>query len=241
MDGAKDKNSTLGEASRLLAEGEIDRAAALVFAAWSGDRENLDLAVSYACLLARGGREAEAEDLFAALADESPGDARVWNNWGFLMLERGDVQGAIEKLGRALELVPDDFESLVNLGIALDRGGDAEGALAKYRRAVSLNPESPVAYNNMGAALWRGGRGGEALEAFRAALRLNPRDASAANNMGVIKMAEGDHAEAAAYFRQALEIDPAGTAAARNLKAAGRRARAAGKGKKKCRKPPSLF
>lgn len=240
-----EEDPRLSEAARLMAEGEFDAAAELLFSAWSGDTGNLDLAVSYACLLARIGREPEAEELFATLSDESPSDSRVWNNWGFLLLGKGDVESAIAKLEAALAIAPDDFEALVNLGIALDRAGRVEESLEMYRRAATVNPGSPVAFNNMGAALWRSGRGGEALEAFRAALRLDPRDSSAANNMGIIRMSEGDFAEAAAFFRQALEIDPDSPAARRNLEAAQASLKANASGakqkEKKCEKPPSLF
>lgn len=240
-----EEDPRLSEAARLVAEGDFDAAVDLLLGAWSSDTGNLDLAVSYACLLARVGRQSEAEELFAMLAGESPSDNRVWNNWGYLLLEKGDVAGAIVRLEQALAIAPDDFEALVNLGIALDRNGRSDAALDCYRRAVAINPESPVAFNNLGTALWRLGRGEEALKAFRSALALNPRDASAANNMGIIKMAGGDLAEASAYFRQALEMDPDSLAAKRNIEAVGDRireleTRAPGK-EKKCEKPPSLF
>ena len=240
-----EEDPRLSKAAKLVAEGAFDAAVELLFDAWSSDTGNLDLAVSYACLLARVGRQPEAEELFATLAGESPSDNRVWNNWGYLLLERGDAAGAIVRLEQALAIAPDDFEALVNLGIALDRDGQTEAALKRYRHATAINPDSPVAFNNLGAALWRSGKANEALEAFRSALALNPRDASAANNMGIIKMAEGDLEEASAYFRQALKIDPDSLAAKRNLEAAGERIRRAKKqapGKeKKCETPPSLF
>lgn len=58
----------LEEAARLLAEGRVDDAVELMFNAWSAAPENPDLAISYACLVARAGREREAEELFATLA-----------------------------------------------------------------------------------------------------------------------------------------------------------------------------
>ena len=218
-DSAPDeRNDVLAAAAGLLAEGEIDSAAKTLFDAWSANPGNRDLAVSYASLLAQAGREAEAEELFACLADEMPDDSRVWNNWGYLLLTRGEADLALAKLSRALELSPSDFEATVNMGIALDRLGRAAEALDFHRRAAEANPDSPVVFNNMGAALWRAGRKYEALEAFRKALALNPRDASAANNMGVIRLEAGEHAEAEGYFRQALSIDPASRAARRNLR-----------------------
>ncbi len=244
-----DLDPRLEEAARILGEGDPDEAARILLEAWSSDTGNIDLAVSYACLLARIGREAEAEELFATLADESPDDSRAWNNWGFLLLEKGDIAGAVYRLEKALRLVPDDFEALVNLGIALDRDGRTDESLQRYRQAAEINPHSPVVYNNMGAALWRSGNAQEALGAFRTALTLDPRDSSAANNMGIIKMAEGEFVQAAEFFRQALEIDPESTAAQKNLDAAGERMARAAKSaarpdddkEKKCEKPPSLF
>jgi Flp pilus assembly protein TadD len=244
MSGEGGLLTVLGAAAELLAGGEVDAAVAALFSAWSKDPGNLNLAISYASLLAQAGRESEAEDLFSTLADESPRDGRVWNNWGYLLLARGEADLALAKLGRALELAPDDFEATVNSGIALDKLGRTAEAIDCHRRATLANPDSPVAFNNLGAALWRAGRGGEALAAFRRALELNPRDSSAANNLGVVKMASGDFAGAEEYFRQAKRFDPDSVAAKRNL-AAARRGLKRGQPvseEEKCReKPPSLF
>ena len=232
-------------AARLLAEGNVDAALGAVFSAWSDRPDDTDLAISYATLLAKADREREAEELFSSLADESPKDGRVWNNWGYLLLSRGETDLALAKLNRALELSPDDFEATVNAGIALDRLGRIDEAIRHYRRAVELNPKSPVVFNNMGASLWRAGRIDEAREAFRQALALNPRDPGAANNMGVLKMASGDYEEAEGFFRQALKTEPDGGAAKRNLAEARRRKRKNGtisESREKCQeKPPSLF
>ncbi|MCC8190289.1 MAG: tetratricopeptide repeat protein [Planctomycetes bacterium] len=234
-------------AARLVAEGRSDSAIDLLFDAWSAEPDNLDLAVAYASLLAGcTGREAEAEDLFSSLAEDCPEDPRVWNNWGYLLLTRGEAERAVAKLERALELSPGDFEVMVNMGIALDRLDRSDESIAVYRRAVAAVPDSPVVHNNLGAALWRSGRPDEALAAFREALRINPRDASAANNMGIIKMSAGEYAEAEGFFRQALEIDSDSKAARRNLGAAVRQRKLAagdrdGKERLCDEKPSSLF
>ncbi|MDR3077396.1 MAG: tetratricopeptide repeat protein, partial [Planctomycetota bacterium] len=142
----EEKDNVLETAAGLLAEGEIDVAAGTLFDAWSADPGNRDLAVSYASLLAQVGRGAEAEELFACLADEMPDDGRVWNNWGYLLLTRGEADIALAKLGRALELSPRDFEATVNMGIALDRLGRTTEALDFHRQAAEINPNSPVVF-----------------------------------------------------------------------------------------------
>lgn len=246
-----EKTTAAEEAMQKVKDGDYEGAVATLFAAWSADRANLDLAIAYACLLTSIDRENEAEELFSALAEESPADSRIWNNWGFLLLQRGDVMGAIPRLEKALELSPADFEALVNLGIALDRNGRTAEAIRLYRQAVTVNPESSVVYNNLGTALWRSGEAEEALAAFRNAILYDPRDASANNNLGIIKLSQGHYREAAEFFRLALEIEPSGNAARHNLKAAEAALKEdsnrdktlkpdVGR-KKKCPEPPTLF
>lgn len=235
----------LSAAARMLAEGRHDAALEFLLDTWKADPDNIDLAIAYASTLARSARETEAEELFSSLADDCPKDPRIWNNWGYLLLSRGESGRAVKKLEMALELAPEDFEAMVNMGIALDRMGRSDESLAFYKRALALNPDSPVVYNNMGAALWRSGNADAALDAFRNALRLNPRDASAANNTGIILMSGGNHAGAEGFFKQALEIDPDSKAARKNLAAAIRQRKAAHSDHKEtasCKeKPPSLF
>ncbi len=219
----------LATAARLLAEGRHDAALALLLEAWTAEPDSLDLAIAYASTLARSAREAEAEELFSTLADDCPKDPRIWNNWGYLLLSRGESERAVKKLEMALSLAPGDFEAMVNMGIALDRLGRSGESLAFYKKALAVHPDSPVVYNNMGAALWRSNNPDAAMDAFRAALRLNPRDASAANNTGIILMSGGSYSEAEGFFKQALEIDPDSHAARKNLAAAVRQRKLAEK------------
>lgn len=227
IDEDNQADSRLQAAAKLLSEGHAETALSLLLETWTAEPDNLDVAISYASLLARCGRETEAEELFSTLADDCPRDNRIWNNWGYLLLSRGEAERAIKKLELALDLESNDFEAMVNMGIALDKLQKPEEALAFYRKAQGINPNSPVLYNNIGAALWRSKRPEEAQEAFRRALDLNPRDASAANNLGIILLSSGKFREAEDSFRKALEIDPDSQAARKNLAVAAKQRKAA--------------
>lgn len=86
----------------------------------------------------------------AALHAVQPGvdggwaDADGYRVHGEALLRTGDVQGALNSLGRSNDLRPDDVRTLVSLALARMANGDAAGAVAGMRRAAALDPRAPV-------------------------------------------------------------------------------------------------
>jgi Flp pilus assembly protein TadD len=59
-------------------------------------------------------------------------------NAGNLLLEAGDLAGAIERLETAVKLDPDYPEAHHNLGVAYKRAGRRSDAVRELRRATGL-------------------------------------------------------------------------------------------------------
>jgi arabinofuranosyltransferase len=102
-----------------------------------------------AMALSAQGKTDEALTAFRALAQA--GDAEGWYNVGTILAERGDFDGAIDALARAVELDPTMAVAHHNLGMALARVQRFPEALAELRKAVELEPASPGALFALGA------------------------------------------------------------------------------------------
>lgn len=116
---------------------------------------------------------------------------------GLDLLRRGDAEGAVLPLQRAVREDPEDGRAWMALGIALCQSCRTGEGVQALHRAAALLPAVPAIYYNLGRGLEDLGRREEALRAYHQALEL---DAS--------------HAHAAAAAARLSAPPPAGAAAA---------------------------
>lgn len=98
------------------------------------------------------GRYEDAVELYEKAVKEEPGSADAYNHLGmayhFLYNKTGGANNQEEEIKafrKAVELDPNNFESLLNLGQALFYEGDKKEAATYLRKAVELvpNPNDP--------------------------------------------------------------------------------------------------
>jgi tetratricopeptide (TPR) repeat protein len=131
----------LDRGTRALRAGDLDLAERCfdeALAAASGDRERA-LAHNKRALvaLARGDRPAAQTALDEALRIH-PACVPAMVNAGNLLLEAGDLAGAIARFEAAIVLDPDYPEAHHNLGVAFRRAGRRSDAVRELRRATGL-------------------------------------------------------------------------------------------------------
>ncbi len=85
-----------------------------------------------------------AVGMYRAALTQNPNDRDAAVNLGVILLERGDVVGAIEILEHAREVDGRFAPTFYNLGLAYERAGRQEEAMTAYRKAVELDPGSPA-------------------------------------------------------------------------------------------------
>lgn len=96
----------------------------------------------------------------------------AYNNFGNLLLETGDLTGAIAAFQTVLQIDPNLALGHFNLGIALKQKGRLKEAIDCYRQAIELDPHCAEAYQNLGVALLKAGHVLESLDTFREAISL---------------------------------------------------------------------
>ncbi len=94
----------------------------------------------------------------------------AYNNLGNLLLETGDVSGAIAVYEMVLKIDPSLAAAYFNLAIALRQKGRIPEAIANYKQAIALKPDYAEAYQNLGVTLLKSGNILEAMDAFKSAL-----------------------------------------------------------------------
>ena len=127
------------------------------------------------CLDARGwvaalaGDPAGADRWFAAADRIAPSLPFYDSDWGEALLARGDLDGAIAKLGQAHAKGPNFADPLELWGEALIKKGDLAGAVAKFTEADKHAPRWGRNHMLWGEALMLSGRYAEARRQYEIA------------------------------------------------------------------------
>jgi tetratricopeptide (TPR) repeat protein len=121
--------------------------------------------------------------------------------------EASEYQQALEAYNRALDIRPDDPDTLYNHGNALQKLERHEEALKDYNRALELRPDFAKALNNRAAALMLTGEYVDALKDCDHALQLEPGHPTALYNRACTYSRMGQLEEALRDLEAAIAGD----------------------------------
>jgi Flp pilus assembly protein TadD len=140
-----------------------------------------------------------------------------FNNLGLFLMNQGNVDKAISKFQRALEIRPGYVDAYTNLGTAFFRKGQVDTAMAQFQKALQIDPDSDAAHNGLANTLVQKGRLEEAIAQYEAAVKLNPGNGEAHFNLGLIFLQKGQASDAAVQFQEVLRLNPQDNEARENL------------------------
>jgi protein O-mannosyl-transferase len=165
-----------------------------------------------ACLSALTFRQSatyrDMETLWRSTIAKDPGSWMAYNNLGVVEFDKGNIDDAISKYERSLDLHPEYPEALYNLGSALLQKGRVEDAIKLCEEALKLQPSDVDAHVVLGNALMVKQDVDGAINHYRAALNLRPNDLNAHHNLGVALQQQGQAEEAAREFEKAGDSSP---------------------------------
>lgn len=126
--------------------------------------------------LARGGRAAEAAELWKQALAVAPGHFESLFNLGYFHTTRGESAEAAQYLERAAKVRPADFNTRYLLGNALSALGRREDALTQWRAALAAQPANVRLMMVMAVEYGNGRYFREACDVARRALRAAPSE-----------------------------------------------------------------
>jgi protein O-mannosyl-transferase len=150
----------------------------------------------------------DLETLWRSTIAKDPNSWMAYNNLGVVQLAKGNIDEAIEKYQRSLQLHPDYPEALYNLGSAVLQKGDADQAIELCVKALNLLPRDADTHVVLGNALMAKQEVDRAIEQYREALEIHPNDSNAHYNLAVALQQEGKTEEAAREFEKAGPTRP---------------------------------
>jgi tetratricopeptide (TPR) repeat protein len=127
---------------------------------------------------------------------------------GMKLEQQGQIDAAIARYRRALEIRPQAPEAQNNLGNALLKQGRRDEGIAHLREAVRLWPRYASALSNLGAALCEAGQVEQGLPYLIEAAREAADYVPAHYNLGLALLSVGRWDEAQRHFEEVLRLAP---------------------------------
>jgi len=119
-----------------------DKSVEPVLAKLKDDPKNADLLIQVGNIYLATHQFKEAADYFGKSLELKPKNVTVRTQMASCLYYSGDVDGALQQLGQALEDDPHDANSLFNLGMIRWEGKkDSKGALAAWAQLLKTNPQ----------------------------------------------------------------------------------------------------
>jgi tetratricopeptide (TPR) repeat protein len=143
----------------------------------------------------------------ASLNVPSEVNATTWNEWGNMLVRRGQHNYSLYWYDQAIKLNPEFIDPHNNKGVALVHTGRYEDAIESFNNALQIDPENSLVWSNKGEALFRMGNIKESMNAINKSLELDSSSAAAWNNKGVILAKGGELVEALYCFNKSIELD----------------------------------
>jgi tetratricopeptide (TPR) repeat protein len=122
--------------------------------------------------------------------------------------KKGDFQGAIADLDKAITINPQYAEAYNNRGLTYKALKDYQKAIADYDKAIALNPKLALAYTNRGMIYHALKEYPKAIADLDQAIAINANHIYAYNSRGNIYADLKDYPKAIADYDKAIVINP---------------------------------
>jgi tetratricopeptide (TPR) repeat protein len=174
----------------------------------SSDDESTQAARRAAARRAAAGQMLDLAEVVCRQAQLIDGNyAPIYNTWGLINVQQGNIIAALAKFERAFNLDPTFYEAYMNFGALTLSFRGYEDAERAFRRATQLRDGSYDAWLGLGAALRGLNRTEEAQAAYERAIQIDANRPEAYYNLGLLYAdymggSEAELRRAQDYFRQ---------------------------------------
>lgn len=128
------------------------------------------------------GMYSDSETLWRITIARNPDSLLAHNHLGFLLLQQGHTEQAIEQFHQALQINPNSWVALDNLGFAFAKKGQLDKAIAYFLRSLTSEPGNPGTEHDLCSALLLEEQNKQVIAHYEAAIKLEPTNVVFLNN-----------------------------------------------------------
>ncbi len=166
----------------------------------------IDVRLNLGYIAFKRGDYSKAHELFSDVLKDDPNNVTALNSFAVAAMRIRYLEEAEKALLKSLEIIPDHFDSYINLCALSGYQGKEVQGLHYAVKAISIKPDAANAYINLGSCLQNCNRLEEAAHAFETALVLDKHQLSAIINLGVICAKLGKYEKAIAFYDNAISL-----------------------------------
>lgn len=159
-------------------------------------------------ILAQSGQFGAARAAYSEALRQSPGDADLLIEAGYLEVELEQIPNAIKLMSRAVQIRPDDPDFHFNLAEVYRLAGNGTGARKHFLQVIQFNPGDGEAHHALAELAVAAGDIDEANDHIETANRLVPNNPEILNMMGIVYEKQRDAKKAEESFSNAIRIQP---------------------------------
>lgn len=168
----------------------------------------LDEALSLAQAHHRSGNLTIADRTYRDILRAVPDHFPTVHFMAMLLLQRGNLEEALEFAQKATEVAPDHAACWVHYGVILSANERHEDALEALDEAMMIDPDLFEVYSNKSYVLWQLDRFEEAEEVAAQATVINPDNPDAYINLGISLASQRKYEEADEVWQQVIDLAP---------------------------------
>ena len=150
----------------------------------------------------------EALDTAGALIKDYPNEAILYNISGACYASLGQMDTAVNRYEKALDIEPDYADAHNNLAITLQGLDQLDAAVERYKKALAIKPDYAEAHYNLGDTLHKLGQLDASVRSYEKAIAIKPDYTEAHNNLGNTLKRLGQLDAAVRSYKKALAIKP---------------------------------
>jgi protein O-mannosyl-transferase len=149
-----------------------------------------------------------AEELYNETIRQNPNAWMCRNNLGAILLNRGDIYGALAQFEEAIKIRPAYADAQSNLANVFLRIGKLKEAIEHGEISCQLRPNGAENENNLAIAYASIGDYRNAILHYNKSISSRPNYVEPYNNLGNCYKSMGNYDEALKYYKFALNIKP---------------------------------
>ncbi len=130
------------------------------------------------------------------------------NQQGADLLEKGQLQEALEVFTKASQDFSTSPEPFHNMGIVYGKLKDWKNAIRYHEKALALKPDFAAAHYSLGITYQSIQEKQKAIKAFENLLEVSPKDKKAHLHLGILYDEQEQFNTALTHYRQAIAADP---------------------------------
>ena len=161
-----------------------------------------------AIALHQRGQLAQARMIYEEILRSMPRHFDALHLLGVIEYQSKNPRIAVDLIGKAIEISPNDAAPYSNIGLALQELKQLDAAVASFDNAIAIKPDYFEAYFNRGIALQQLKQLDAAIASFDKAIAIKPDYADAYSNRGSAEQELGQFEAAIASYDKAIAIKP---------------------------------